>query len=154
MQEKGQDRRIFFLMYRAQRKLQKMANKVFAESLGVSAAQTAALFFLMNNDGCLLKELSAGLDLNNSAITGLVNRMEKAGLIKKKKCPEDGRAFRLLMTQKAKNLIPRAFSLLQEANRLLVNDLSETEINTIVRFLNGIIAFNESDLKLDGDIDA
>lgn len=149
MQSKGQDRRIFFLMHRAQRKLQKMANKIFIESLGVSSAQTAALFFLMDNDGCLLKDLSAGLELNNSAITGLVNRMEKAGLITKEQCPDDGRAFRIFLTQPAKALVPRALSLMGESNRMLARNFSEEEIDTVVRFLNAIIELCDHQLHVE-----
>ena len=134
-----EDRRIFFLIHRAQRRLQKISNKLFIESLGVSSAQMAAIFFLLKNDGCLLKELSEGLDLNNSAITGLVNRMDKAGLIKKEKCAEDGRAFRIFLTNKSKDLAPKAFPLMQESNKIITKNFSEEEVNIVIRFLNEIV---------------
>ena len=111
------DNRIYFLLNQAQHKMLKIADKYLSKYLGVTSAQFSALFFLDKNNGCLLKELSHGIKLNNSAVTGLVNRMEKAGLAKKKQCVNDGRAFRVYLTDKSKNALIKAHPMLEKSNK-------------------------------------
>jgi DNA-binding MarR family transcriptional regulator len=68
------DRRILLMLNHAQHRMEKRANRELKEIAGITLVQGGALAFLLKNDGCLLKEISAGLRLNNSAITGLVER--------------------------------------------------------------------------------
>jgi len=67
----------------AQRTLMKFVDREVREKTGATATQLAAIFYLMENDGCQLVDLSRELLQNKSAITTLVERMEKNGLIRK-----------------------------------------------------------------------
>lgn len=111
------------------------------DHLGVTAVQIGAMFFLYNNEGCQQKDLGAGLGLNNPAITGLVNRMEKAGLVIKTTCNKDARAFRLTMTQRGREILKKALPLLEEMNDLLTEGFSEQETGVVFRFLHNIITY-------------
>ena len=68
--EAGQN--IYRLLNRAQHQMRKKLDTDFLEQLGVTSIQLAALIFMANNEDCLLGDLSEGLSLNNSAITGVV----------------------------------------------------------------------------------
>ncbi len=136
-------KQLFFLIQRAQHCLNKMGDKAFQQVLGVSSAHLSALFYLMRHNDCLLKDLSAGLDLNNSAVTGLVRRMEAADLVVKRSCEQDGRAFRVKMTEKGLTVAKEASPVLQKIHKLLSSDFTMGEMDTIIRFLATIIAVKE-----------
>ena len=136
-------KQLFFLIQRAQHCLNKMGDKVFQQVLGVSSAHLSALFYLMRHNDCLLKDLSAGLDLNNSAVTGLIRRMEMADLVVKRSCEQDGRAFRVKLTEKGLNVAKDASPILQKIHKLLSSDFTNGEMDTIIRFLATIIAVKE-----------
>jgi len=87
----------------------------------------------------MLKELSAGLSLNNSAITGLVARMEKAGLLSRVPCSMDGRSYRLFLTGKAGEIGGKALPLLAQMNERLYAGFTETELDVVDRFLEHAI---------------
>ena len=91
------EHRLVFLLNVAQRRLQRwMAAR--AQASGVTAAQSGLLFILGQRDGVLMGEAGAALDLGPPGISGLVDRMTAASLIKRRADPDDGRAWRLWLT--------------------------------------------------------
>jgi len=105
----------------------------------VSVTQVAAMLFIEKNEGCQQKELCAALGLNKPAVTGLVNRMKKNGLLIRKACEEDGRASRLYLTDSAKEKLPAIFPLLKEVNEALCEGFTKEEIEVVIRFLNKLM---------------
>ena len=132
------DNRLFFLMNMAQHRMFKYTDNQCEAQLGISVTQVAAMLFVAKQEGCLQKELSGALGLNNSAVTGLAGRMEKKGLITRQSCEQDGRASRLYLTETVRKQLPAVFPLLKELNTILTEDFSEAEINTVIRFLNHV----------------
>jgi DNA-binding MarR family transcriptional regulator len=133
------DKRLFFKFNRAHHQLFKHVEKACGDTLGITPVQLGAIFFLLDNDGCQQKDLSAGLALNYPAITGLVARMIKAGLITKEACSQDGRSSRIFLSEKARSIAPRAFPLVDQLNETLTGGFTAEEIHTIHRFLDTII---------------
>ena len=132
------EHRFFYLMHTAHHAMFKQAEKQCMTHLNISCVQLSALFYLQKNDGCLLKELSSGLSLNNSAITGLVTRMISGGLVVKKNCELDARAFRIFMTTKAREVLPTGFSLLKQFNKKIAEQFSDEEIEIVAKFLQSM----------------
>jgi len=133
------DKRLFFLLNMGQHKLYKHIDQRCEKTLGAPVAQIAALLFLVKRDGCLLKDLSGALNLNNSAMTGLSNRLENNELAFKKPCPEDGRASRLFITAKGRKAVEGSFPLMAEMNAALSAEFSDEELDVVARFLNHLI---------------
>ena len=133
------DRRIFFLINRSRHVLLKWADTVLMEELSVTSAQLAALFVLQKEDGCLLKELSRALGLNNSAITGLVSRMQRAGLVDKRSCNEDGRASRAYITPRGAATATASIPFIDQFNGAVTEGFSDDEMETVCRFLGSVI---------------
>jgi len=130
------DRRIFFLVHRAQRALSTHASAGLAEALGISVAQLTTLMYVSRHEGCSLTELADLLDLNKSAITGLVQRMERAGTLRREPNPSDARGSLLYLTPKGNELRERAKPLLRRLNAELTQGFTADEIDTVLRFLN------------------
>jgi MarR family transcriptional regulator, organic hydroperoxide resistance regulator len=146
------DRRLYYKLNQAQHLLSKRIDAELASVLGIKTVQLGAVFFLLEHDGCMLKELSAGLGLNNSAITTLVVRMEEAGLLKRESCSVDARSYRIFLTNKAKSIGQKAIPLTKELNARLVQGFSDEEINTVIRFLDSITAIASSEWKMGSRI--
>ena len=139
MGDSATDRRIFFLINRSRHVLLKWADNILTENLSITTSQLVALFILQNANGCLLKELSRNLGLNNSAITGLVSRMEKGGLIKKRSCEMDGRATRVYITPKGDEMARIGLPLVERFNEVMEEGFSSEEMETVCCFLNSVI---------------
>ena len=134
------DRRLYYKLNQAQHLLSKRVDAELASALGIKTVQLGVVFFLLEHDGCMLKEISAGLGLNNSAITTLVVRMEKGGLLTRESCSGDGRSYRIHLTSKAKSIGQKAIPVAKELNSMLAQGFSDEEIDTVIRFLDSIIS--------------
>jgi len=133
------DKKLFYKLNISQRILLKYVDRNITNKLGVPVIQIAALFYLLKHDGCLFKELSHLLFQNKSATTTLVERMEKNGLIVKKKSDTDGRASHIFLTDKGRDISKKAKPLVAEYNSDLLERFTDDEIAVIHRFLDTII---------------
>jgi MarR family transcriptional regulator, organic hydroperoxide resistance regulator len=141
------DRRLFFLLHRAQRTLAAYASQALYDELDISIAHLTTLMYVAKHAGCSLTELADLLDLNKSAVTGLVQRMERAGTIRREPNPEDGRGSRLTATPRGAELHDRARPLLRRLNAELTRGFSDAEMDTVLRFLNVTIDRFSNDVK-------
>ena len=108
--------RLFHLVAQARQNLFRSADQVFSAELEVSGTQVVALFAIQSQEGCQLKDLTAQLQLKNSAVTGLVGRMEDNGLIQRRPCEQDGRSTRLYLTAKGRAAVAQAQPVLARVN--------------------------------------
>ena len=128
------DHRLVFLLNVAQRRLQRwMAAR--AQASGVTAAQSGLLFILGQRDGVLMGEAGAALDLGPSGISGLVDRMTAASLIKRRADPDDGRAWRLWLTPAGRAAMAQSKAGLAEVNARLTEGFTDAEIDVVARWL-------------------
>ena len=86
----------------------------FLESLGrggplagrMRPGMGSVLLALLEEDDCIVKTLVERLHLRNGTLTGLLDRLEDAGFILRSPCPDDGRACRVRLTARGKDLGP------------------------------------------------
>jgi DNA-binding MarR family transcriptional regulator len=129
--------RLVFLLTVAQRRMQRwMAART--QATGVTAAQSGLLFVLGQRDGVLMGEAGAALDLGPPGISGLVDRMTAASLIRRRADPEDGRAWRLWLTPAGRAALAQSKAGLAEINARLTDGFSEAEIDVVARWLAGL----------------
>ncbi|MEC7548101.1 MAG: MarR family transcriptional regulator [Thalassolituus sp.] len=134
------DNRLFFLLNMAQKKLFRHMDQVCERELDASVTQLAALMVIAKREGCQQKDLAAALQLNKSAVTGLVSRMEKNGLLLRAVPKDDARAVVLSVTPGGLEKINSLKPLIGLLNEQFQQEFSEEELQTILRFLNFIMA--------------
>jgi DNA-binding MarR family transcriptional regulator len=78
-----------------------------AVGMGVTRAQWKVLFKLTRKPGLRQVELADMLDLEPITLCRIVDRLEEAGLVERARDPEDRRAWRLHVTEKAQPLIEK-----------------------------------------------
>ena len=131
------EHRLVFLLTVAQRRLQRwMAARPQAN--GVTAAQSGLLFVLGRQDGVLMGEAGAALDLGPPGISGLVDRMTAANLIRRRADPDDGRAWRLWLTPAGRAALAQSKAGLAEINARLTHGFTEAEIDIVARWLTSL----------------
>jgi MarR family 2-MHQ and catechol resistance regulon transcriptional repressor len=97
---------IIFKVFKLDNMLRRMGNRI-AGVLGATQQQWAVLEILNNSGatGIPLSELGESLDVTKGNITGLIDRMERDGLAKRKDDPRDRRVIRAVITAKGKKVL-------------------------------------------------
>lgn len=134
------DQRLFYLLNRARQRVNKFADQHTETHLGISITQLGALLLIHQDEGCLLKDIANNLGLNNSALTGLANRMEQNGLVVRKPCEQDKRASRLFLTPEGREKVQLSFPLIKQLNTAMSEGFSDDEIKVVLKFLNHLLA--------------
>lgn len=132
--------RVFYLIKLAHAALTRAAEREAASRSGVTGVQMGALFVLAARGPILMKDLAEELAINNSAITGLVSRMEEAGLARREADDQDGRAVKVVATPKGAKAAATALPLVRAMNAAALDGFSGEEIAVIARFLSGLPA--------------
>ena len=128
--------RLIYLLSVAQRRLQRwMAAQPGSE---VTPSQAGLLFILARQDGVLMGEAGAALDLGPAGISGLVDRMGAVRLVERRADRDDGRAFRVWLTPKGRGAAARAKIAAAEVNTVLTEGFSSAEIDIVARWLTSI----------------
>lgn len=108
--------------------------------LGISPVQSAVLFLLAEGDGRTLGEMAALVGVDNSALTRLADRMEKAGLITRQTNPGDRRATQVFITDKGRDLAGAAAEVVAQANQSVENRLDPGGFEAFAAALERLIA--------------
>lgn len=127
-------RRLFAVFDRAHGRLSRQATKPLAR-LGLKPAQATALVYLGYHDGCQLSELAGGVGSNNAAVTGLVSRMEKAGLVTRRNMQSDGRGKTVHLSDHGLFVREQVMQILRALDERLAKNFTDAELETINRFL-------------------
>ena len=80
------------------------AYKPLLDSLGITYPQYLVLNALWEDDGRTITAIADRLSLEPSTITPLVKRLEQAGLVDRRRNPEDERQVLVRLTRKGENL--------------------------------------------------
>lgn len=77
------------------------------DALGVTARQATLLWLVRNRPGLSLRELAAAEGISGPALSGHVDRLELAGLLRRVRSSEDRRRVGLELTEEGARLLRR-----------------------------------------------
>jgi DNA-binding MarR family transcriptional regulator len=101
----------------------------FFRPLGVTEAQFNVLNVLANAPtGLSQRELGDVLVVDRSNVTGLLDRMEKAGWVRREGHPQDRRIHRVMLTAKGRQLWTKVWPLYVAAVEKVVGGLASADI--------------------------
>ncbi len=93
------DERVFFLLTKAENSMSVYIKQQFAESgLKVTPGQLGILFLLKVRDMQTMTELSQAMGTDNSAVTRLIDRLEKSRLVERNNSSSDRREYQIKIT--------------------------------------------------------
>ena len=130
------DDRLIYLLFTAQQKLRTYLKKMMTkENVRVTTAQAGILFLLKQKDGRTMSELSQILSIDNSTITGLVDRLEKTGLVRRNASPHDRRASHVFINPQGIEEVDKARRVIRMVNQEIKNGFSAEELESFNRIL-------------------
>ena len=133
------DDRLIYLISRAQHSLMTYLKKELnARGTAITPVQ-AGILFLLRKTAHTMTELSQILSIDNSAITGLVDRLEKAGMAQRTANPKDRRTYLIRITEKGKSEIDRAYITIKKVNAEIKSGFSPDEVETFKKVLNSLL---------------
>jgi len=134
--------RLIFLISKVCQKLIIHLQKFFSESgIEVTPIQVMLLFFLQKKDGSSLTQISQGLMLENPTVTGLIDRLEKLGYVKRGDHPNDRRVYLVYLSEKGNKVANKALPIVKKLNEEIKKGYSREEIESFKKVLIG--AFNK-----------
>jgi DNA-binding MarR family transcriptional regulator len=89
-------------------------------------------------------ELAAHTMVTTGAMTKRIDRLERAGLVTRRRAADDGRGRVVALTSAGRDLIDRAFTEHMHNERRLLNELSADEVAALEKLLTGWLARLES----------
>ena len=133
------DRRLLFLLQRASRAALARTNSRLFDRPGTSVEQLATLSFVAGRPGCTLTDISDLLDLNKSAVSGMIGRLERAGTLRREPNPKDGRGSLLHLTPRGEKVRRESQPVFRSAMAELTQGFTAAEMNVVFRFLNAVV---------------
>jgi DNA-binding MarR family transcriptional regulator len=130
---RARSHRFAYLLTAAQKRMQQW---ISAQGEGATAARSGVLMVIKDlPEGTALAEVSRALDLSPSAVSGLIDRMEAANLLRRGADPEDGRAFRLHLTDQGRTARIASIARARDLNARLAADFTDEELDVVARWL-------------------
>jgi DNA-binding MarR family transcriptional regulator len=116
----------------------------FEREMGVSAGTWFSLVLLSKKDGISQGELSQKFEIDPSRVTRLAKRLEREGLILRKRDPEDHRIVRMFLTESGRGLVEDLSEHRVRFDRRIAAMLSPEELTELRRML-GVLTENMKD---------
>ena len=110
----------------------------------VTAATAGALFHVLRHPNSTMAQIATALQASAAGASGLLARMEAAGLVIRHSDAEDQRVIRVNLTAHGAATASRAGLALQELNKELTDGFDEAELAIVARWLRHVAATTSS----------
>lgn len=127
------------------------SDRALREELGIGTAQQAILFALHRSDGIPISELAAQLNMRKSSLSGLIDRMEDANLVRRERCVQDARSLLLFLEEAGRKYAQRSLPKTKRINASILEPFDDQERAVITRFLKHIAENSEALVSLSAD---
>ena len=107
--------------------------------IDLTAVQAMVIRFLYDSDRLTSSQLGKRTKLDSATLTGLIDRLETAGLVERRRNSEDRRSIRLRLTQEGRKKGEIVKRLMEEANKEFLHEFNESEEVALRTLLNRII---------------
>ena len=102
------------------------------------------IYALYEREGWTVGELARRARVSHVAVIQLLQRLEKAGLVKRKPCPQDGRVTRVWLTRRGRELEPKMRALHERNLATLTGVLGAKDAtrlgDLLLRLIEGLAA--------------
>jgi DNA-binding MarR family transcriptional regulator len=130
-----------FLLAKASQRWNELLAERFAEHgfREVRPAYGSVLLPLFEEDELRMGQIAERAKLSKQTMTTLVRLCERDGLVVRERDPRDARAFRIKLTNRAKEFRPTAGQILRKLDKRVLAALGEREKATLTRALKGVM---------------
>lgn len=103
--------------------------------LGITAAQYMILMSIAHGDACSAAGLCKGISYDPGAMTRMLDRLERRGLVRRVANPDDRRAFQLELTDEGRAVLPKLRAAGMKVQNRFLDGFSVKEAQQLERFL-------------------
>ncbi|HRH85236.1 MAG TPA: MarR family transcriptional regulator [Rubrivivax sp.] len=140
--------RLGFLIHDVSR-LRRSAFDRCMKPLSVTRSQWWVLAYLSREDGMTQSQLADELDLGKVAVGGLIDRLEKSGLVRREADATDRRVNRVYLESKGKQLITRLRKINHRMNERILGTLPHDQLEnaaaTLAAMKHNLIEYLDTD---------
>ena len=115
------------ILHRTDHALYLFANELLTR-IGLTFQQAVVLAFIYHNRGCNQRAVEEHTETRSASVTVLLTTMVSKGLVLKTRSPIDGREVILSLTPKGKRAAGKVQTVLEEANSVFCQGITEEEI--------------------------
>jgi DNA-binding MarR family transcriptional regulator len=134
------DDRLIYLISMSHQTLMHYTNTALSKAgLKVTTAQAGTLFLLKQKNMCMMSEIGKVFNIDNSAVTRLIDRLEKNGLVKRRVPLENRRAILICITPEGLDEEKKAQMIIRSINSKIKEDFTSKEVESYKKILNGIL---------------
>ena len=119
--------RLGFLIHDVSR-LRRSAFDRCLKPLNVTRSQWWVLAYLSREDGMTQSQLAEELDLGKVAVGGLIDRLEKSGLVRREADATDRRVNRVFLEPKSKQLVAKMRKVSHRMNETILSGLNDPQL--------------------------
>lgn len=120
--------------------------RALLNDLDLHPGQEMFLLSVWEEEGLTQTELAERLQVQRATVTNSVTRLEKAGLIERRQDADDGRVYRIYLTEKGQQIRKATRSVWDNMETAITTDFTEEESATL-RTLLARVANNLSDCE-------
>ena len=131
------DRSVGFILNRAARSM-KRTLEARLSTFGITATQYVILAHLAKEDGLSQTKLGNRLYFDNPTVTGVIDRMERDGLVERRRDPRDRRVINIFLSDRAKGILSDINSIADEVNDRALDSCSARQKSELIDMLNTI----------------
>jgi DNA-binding MarR family transcriptional regulator len=129
--------RLGFLIHDVSR-LRRSAFDRCLKPLNVTRSQWWVLAYLSREDGMTQSQLAEELDLGKVAVGGLIDRLEKGGLVRREADAADRRVNRVFLEPKSKQLITRMRKVSHRMNEQILDGVPDDKLEKTATTLDAM----------------
>ncbi|MDO8473505.1 MAG: MarR family transcriptional regulator [Dehalococcoidia bacterium] len=127
-------RHLCFMLGKVVRRVVNLYHQPLA-AYGMTPSQLFVFSALWMEDGINFSDLANKVAIDVSTLTGIIDRMEKRGLVERRPDQKDRRAVRLYLTDKAKETGPAVLKLAEDLDSVLRRPFSPDELEAFERVI-------------------
>lgn len=136
--------RVGFLLAQAHMAARAQADRAL-ERVGLTAREFGALAAVVSDGPISQRRLSGRLRMDPAAMVGVIDKLEEAGYIVRRRNLSDRREYALETTAKGRSLYARADRAVSEADEATIRDLDRRESARLVELLRKVAGASRPD---------
>lgn len=134
------DESVGYLIARAKSSLSNLITQRTLSELGITSTQASMLFMIASGKCSLAAELARDYGIDASAVTRLIDRLEKRNLLSRVRSSEDRRAVHLAVTPEGQRLAARMPEIFGSAVERALAGFTPEEVGFLKSMLRRILA--------------
>lgn len=120
----------------------KLISEAFGRMLeckGITRIQWIALYYLGLNQNTNQKELALKMNIKDSSVTRLLDRLERDGLVIREKNPNDRRVTNVVLTEKGKEMREKMLPEGEKFSNMLLDGIDADELQVFEKVLSTMV---------------